>query len=135
MGASTVSVDTTNFSVSFNEFLEFMSKEQNQEPDEETMVDMFTSFDKQNTGKITETVFKKIMQGKDDVNESDIEEMLEEYYRMAKLKGITSGPPSICGDVEETKEEKKKSKRASKNMENEDEKYIDYKEFAAMLQQ
>ena len=48
-------------------------------------------------------------------------------FRMAKLKGITSGPPSICGDVEETKEEKKKSKRASKNMENEDEKYIDYK--------
>ena len=39
------------------------------------------SFDKKNTGKISEKVFKQIMIGKDDVNESDIEEMLEEYYR------------------------------------------------------
>ena len=44
-------------------------------------------------------------------------------YRMAKLKGITSGPPSECGD-----EKPKDSKRSSKNCENkEDEKYIDYK--------
>ena len=41
----------------------------------------FRSFDKQNTGKISEKVFKQIMLGKDDVNESEIEEMLEEYYR------------------------------------------------------
>ena len=42
---------------------------------------------------------------------------------MAKLKGITSGPPSECGD-----EKPKDSKRSSKNCENkEDEKYIDYK--------
>ena len=42
---------------------------------------VFRSFDKQNTGKISEKVFKQIMLGKDDVNESEIEEMLEEYYR------------------------------------------------------
>ena len=41
----------------------------------------FRSFDKQSTGKISEKVFKQIMLGKDDVNESEIEEMLEEYYR------------------------------------------------------
>ena len=41
----------------------------------------FRSFDKQSTGKISEKVFKQIMIGKDDVNESEIEEMLEEYYR------------------------------------------------------
>ena len=41
----------------------------------------FRSFDKQSTGKISEKVFKQIMVGKDDVNESEIEEMLEEYYR------------------------------------------------------
>ena len=99
------------------------------------------------------------MLGKDDVNESDIAEMLEEYYRyiilliyvrilwqvfslkfrlhylfnwdpwlifrIAKLKGITSGPPSECGDVEE---KPKHSKRKSKDLENKgDEKYIDYK--------
>jgi len=136
--AATVSVDITNFSVSFNEFLEFMSKEQNQEPDEETMVGMFTSFDKQNKGKIPEQVFKKIMQGKDDVDESDMEEMLEEYYRMAKLKGITSGPPPESPSEEKLAQQRtKKEKRAEKlrKLETADEKYIDYKEFAAMLQQ
>lgn len=131
--ASTVTVDTTNYSISFNEFLKFMSQQQESEPDEETLVDVFTSFDKQNTGKISEKVFKQIMLGKDDVNESDIAEMLEEYYRIAKLKGITSGPPSECGDVEE---KPKHSKRKSKDLENKgDEKYIDYKEFAAMLKE
>ena len=46
-------------------------------------------------------------------------------FRIAKLKGITSGPPSECG---EDAEDVKKSKRSSKNCEsNEDEKYIDYK--------
>lgn len=131
--ASTVTVDTTNYSISFNEFLQFMSQQQNGEPDEETLVDVFASFDKQSTGKISEKVFKQIMLGKDDVNESEIEEMLEEYYRIAKLKGITSGPPSECGDDDE---KPKDSKRNSKNCENkDDEKYINYKEFAAMLQQ
>lgn len=132
--AATVTVDTTNYSISFNEFLRFISQQQEMEPAEDTLVDVFASFDKKNTGKIQEKVFKQIMIGKDDVNESDIEEMLEEYYRIAKLKGITSGPPSECG---EDAEDVKKSKRRSKNCESndEDEKYIDYKEFAAMLQQ
>ena len=39
--ASTVTVDTTNYSISFNEFLQFMSQQQNGEPDEETLVDVF----------------------------------------------------------------------------------------------
>ena len=46
------------------------------------------------------------------------------FYRIAKVKGITSGPPSECGDDEKPKD----SKRSSKNCESkEDEKYIDYK--------
>lgn len=36
--ASTVSVDKTNYSVSFNEFLKLMSMQQELEPDEETLV-------------------------------------------------------------------------------------------------
>ena len=39
------------------------------------------SFDKENTGKISEKVFKQIMLGKGDVSETDIDEMLQEYYR------------------------------------------------------
>ena len=47
------------------------------------------------------------------------------FYRIAKLKGITSGPPSECGD---DNEKPKDSKRSSKNCENkDDEKYINYK--------
>jgi aldehyde:ferredoxin oxidoreductase len=113
--AATVTVDTTNYSISFNEFLRFISQQQEMEPDEDTLVDVFASFDKKNTGKISEKVFKQIMIGKDDVNESDIEEMLEEYYRIAKLKGITSGPPSPSPSEAE---DIKKSKRKSKDYEN-----------------
>ncbi len=39
--ASTVSVDKTNFSVSFNEFLKLMSEQQESEPDEEALVQVF----------------------------------------------------------------------------------------------
>lgn len=37
--------------------------------------------DKHEVGFISESSFKKIMSGKDDVGEADIAEMLEEYYR------------------------------------------------------
>ena len=39
------------------------------------------SFDKAETGFIGEDVFKQIMSAKDDINEEDISEMLDEYYR------------------------------------------------------
>ena len=39
--AETVSVDRTNHSVSFNEFLKLMSMQRDVEPDEETLLDMF----------------------------------------------------------------------------------------------
>ena len=39
--AETVSVDRTNHSVSFNEFLKLMSTQREVEPDEETLLDMF----------------------------------------------------------------------------------------------
>jgi Ca2+-binding EF-hand superfamily protein len=39
------------------------------------------SFDKENTGKISEKCFRTIMVNKDDIHEKDIEEMLDEYYR------------------------------------------------------
>ena len=49
----------------------------------------------------------------------------QHFFRIAKLKGITSGPPSECGD---DNEKPKDSKRSSKNCESkDDDKYIDYK--------
>lgn len=165
--ASSVSVDKTNFSVSFNEFLKLFSQQQESEPDEGTLVDVFASFDKENTGKISEKVFKQIMLGKGDVSEADIDEMLQEYYRIARLKGITTSPPppgSGGGDdtgsevnsdvtprggpskagsssiVTSPQSPTAKTRKASRILSptsdtSADEKYIDYKEFAAMLQQ
>ena len=39
--AATVSVDKEKYSVSFNEFLQFMYNQKTTEPDEETLVKMF----------------------------------------------------------------------------------------------
>ena len=36
-------------------------------------------------GFISESSFKQIMSGKDDVREADIAEMLEEYYRFVSI--------------------------------------------------
>ena len=58
-----------------------MSLQQESEPDEEALVQVFESFDKENLGMISEEVFKQIMSGKDDIDDEDITEMLEEYYR------------------------------------------------------
>jgi len=37
--------------------------------------------DKSNTGLISEKSFRKVMKGKDDVSDKEIDEMLEEYFR------------------------------------------------------
>ena len=74
-------MDKTNHSVSFNEFLKLMSLQREVEPDEDTLLDMFASFDKTSTGFISEGIFKQIMSARDDVSEEDISEMLDEYFR------------------------------------------------------
>jgi Ca2+-binding EF-hand superfamily protein len=76
-----VSADKTNFSVSFNEFLRLTAMQRESEPDQETLVQVFASFDKDNIGMISESSFRKIMSAKDDVDAQDIADMLEEYYR------------------------------------------------------
>jgi len=45
-----------------------------------------------------------LLKSKDDIPDEDIAEMLEEYYRIAKLKGITTDkpdPPSDSSDDED----------------------------------
>lgn len=159
--AKTVSVDKTNCSVSFNEFLTLMSVQQEVEPDHETLVDVFASFDREALGKISETQFVELLKAKDDIEDEDIQEMLDEYYRLAKLKGITTEKPDPPSDSEdEDGNETKKprppppppqkivksppsTKRNSKipsiksptETVKEPEKWIDYREFALMLQQ
>ena len=154
--AKKVSVDKTNCSVSFNEYLTLMSVQQEAEPDHETLVDVFASFDREGLGKISEKAFVELLKAKDDIVEEDIQEMLDEYYRLAKLKGITTEKPDPPSDSEDEDDNVIKkppppppvksppaSKRNSKipsvksptETVKEEEKWIDYREFALMLQQ
>jgi len=167
MLAKTVSVDKTNCSVSFNEFLTLMSVQQESEPDHETLVDVFASFDREGLNKISEKSFVELLKTKDDIPDEDIQEMLEEYYRLAKLKGIPTekpDPPPDSSDEDEDEEgggtvtkppppprpqvkSPPMSKRGGKipSIKSptksqtvsvvEEEKWIDYREFAQMLQQ
>jgi len=153
--AKTVSVDKTNCSVSFNEYLKFMSEQKEAEPDRETLVDVLASFDREGLGKISEKTFVELLKAKEDIPEEDIQEMLDEYYRLAKLKGITTekpDPPSDSEDEDENIETKPapppptvksppSTKRNSKipsiksptETIKEEKKWIDYREFALML--
>ena len=102
--AKTVSVDKTNCSVSFNEYLKFMSEQKEAEPDRETLVDVLASFDREGLGKISEKTFVELLKAKEDIPEEDIQEMLDEYYRLAKLKGITTEKPDPPSDSEDEDE-------------------------------
>ena len=108
---SAVSADTTGFSVSFNEYFTLISLQRRAAPDESSLLDVFLSFDPENTGKIREDQFRKVMGGKSEVSETDVEEMLAEYRNLDAVKDME------C------------------NGETEQEKYIHYKEFIAMLRQ
>ena len=157
--AKTVSVDKTNCSISFNEYLTLMSVQQETEPDHEILVDVLASFDREGLGKISEKTFVELLRAKDDIIEEDIQEMLDEYYRLAKLKGITTEKPDPPSDSEDnddyvatkkllsppppvksppsTKRNSKKNPSIKSPTETikEEEKWIDYIEFALMLQQ
>ena len=150
-------MDKTNCSVSFNEYLTLMSVQQEAEPDHETLVDVFASFDREGLGKISEKAFVELLKAKDDIVEEDIQEMLDEYYRLAKLKGISTEKPDPPSDSEDDEDNKTKKpppppppvksppskKRNSKKNPSikspvetiKEEKWIDYREFALMLQQ
>ena len=68
----------------------------------------FSSFDREALGKISEKQFVALLKSKDDIPDEDIQEMLEEYYRIAKLKGITTDkpdPPSDSSDDEDDDDE------------------------------
>jgi len=114
--AGSVSVDSTSFSVSFNEYLTLVSLQRRAEPDESSLLDVFLSFDPESTGRIGETQFRKIMKGKEGIPDEDVDEMLEEYRKL-----------NIVIEEEEQNDEEV-------DPENKEE-YIYYKEFISMLQQ
>lgn len=77
-----VSCDTTASSVSFNEYLRLISVQRRAEPDEESLLGVFQTFDPRGSGSIDEKQFRRVMRGKEGVTEEDVEEMLAEYKKL-----------------------------------------------------
>ena len=106
--ADSISVDKTDFSVSFNEYLSLMGNQnKDQEPSADALLECFEIFDTKKSGRITESQFRRILSGKLGDEDWEIEEMLAAYRRVH----LHQGPPTPEG-----------------------EEYIDYKKFVAMLQ-
>ena len=109
--ASTISVDQTEFSVSFNEYLQLMgSQNKVQEPSADALLECFEIFDTNKNGQISADMFRKIMAGKLGTETGEVEEMLSEYRDLVTSLG---GTPGTRRGGEES---------------------IDYKKFVEMLQ-
>jgi len=81
--AATVSCDSVGCSVSFNEYLDLISRHRRAEPDQETLLAMFKNLDPDGNEFITEIRFRKMMQNKTDISDNDVDEMIEEYRLLA----------------------------------------------------
>ena len=107
--ARDISVDESEFSVSFNEYLSLMGKQnKSSEPSSEALLECFEIFDRNGTGRISEVHFRSIMRGSLGEDAWELEEMLAEYRRLH----LGSNPVTPQG-----------------------EEYIDYNKFVRMLQQ
>ena len=106
--AQEISVDKTECSVSFNEFLALNGKQKTTSSPSDMMLEIFDMFDHEKSGKIPEMMFRKIMARKFGGDTAEIEEMLEEYRRIHSK----SDPETPVG-----------------------EEYIDYRKFVSMLEE
>ena len=102
-----MSVDKTNHSVSFNEFLSLNGKHKTTTNPAELLLECFEMFDTDKTGHIPETVFRRIMTRKNGKIHQDFDEMMR-AYKQVHSKSIPETP--------------------------EGEEYIDYKKFISMLE-
>ena len=74
-----ISVDTTNHSVSFNEFLTFNGNIKTTTNPTELLLECFEMFDIEKTGRIPETVFKRILTRKGGKQVKELDDMLTAY--------------------------------------------------------
>ena len=105
--ADQISVDKTNHSVSFNEYLTLNGKTKTTTNPAELLLECFEMFDEVKTGRIPETTFKRIMTRKNGKQVKELDDMLSEYKRIH----CKSNPETPVG-----------------------EEYIDYKAFIKMLE-
>ena len=80
--AKEISIDQTNQSVSFNEFLTLNGKYKTTTNPSEQLLECFEMFDTEKTGTIPETVFRRIMTRKNGQIHSDFDEMMTAYKQV-----------------------------------------------------
>ena len=105
--AEQISVDKTNHSVSFNEYLTLNGKTKTTTNPAELLLECFEMFDEEKTGRIPETTFRRIMTRKNGKQIKELDEMLAAY----KMIHCRSNPETPVG-----------------------EEYIDYMAFIKMLE-
>jgi len=77
-----VSCDTTASSISFSEYLRLVSIQRRAQPDTDSLLDVFQTFDPRNSGEMSEDQFRRVMKNKEGVAEEDVEEMISEYKKL-----------------------------------------------------
>ena len=75
-----ISVDKTNHSVSFNEFLTFNGNVKTTTNPSDLLLECFEMFDIEKTGKIQETVFKRILTRKGGKQVKELDDMLDSLF-------------------------------------------------------
>ena len=80
--AEQISVDKTNHSVSFNEYLTLNGKAKTTTNPAELLLECFEMFDEEKTGRIPETTFRRIMTRKNGKQIKELDEMLAAYKRI-----------------------------------------------------
>lgn len=80
--AEQISVDKTNHSVSFNEFLTLNGKIKTTTNPAELLLECFEMFDLEKTGRIPETVFKRILTRKGGKQVKELDDMLAAYKQI-----------------------------------------------------
>ena len=105
--AEQISVDKTNHSVSYNEFLTLNGRVKTTTNPAELLMECFEMFDVEKTGRIPETVFKRILTRKGGKQVKELDDMLQAYKKIH----CKSTPETPVG-----------------------EEYIDYKAFIKMLE-
>merc|ERR1711936_73615 len=117
-----VSEDKLYDTIEFNEFLQMMYKQQEDDINMDALVEAFKTFDKDNDGFLTTDELRKIMRGR--MNKKDLEEMVREadsdndgFINCKEFCGI------LCADVAAfSKAKKKKSKDNANRIKEENEK-------------
>lgn len=92
-----VSADTTDASLSFNEFLKLVALKRREAPNENNLLAVFKTFDVKDTGRISESKFRQILATKQ-VPKEDVDGILEEYR---KLEVAPSDTSSVDGSEEQ----------------------------------